>query len=42
MATPITNDNLYVKGTTELTVYGREYYYLLKKGYKYIDGKMIP
>lgn len=42
MATPITYDNLYLQGTTELTGYGKEYYYIIDNGYEYIDGKMIP
>jgi len=41
IATPITNDNLYLPGTTELTGFGREYFYLLDCGYEYIDGKMV-
>lgn len=41
MATPVTNSNLYLPGTTELTGYGREYYYLVEHGYSYIDGKMV-
>ncbi len=41
MATPISLDNLYLPGTTDLTGYGREYFYLLENGYTYLDGKMI-
>lgn len=41
MSTPITNSNLYLRGTTELTGYGREYYYMIDHGYTYVDGKMI-
>ncbi len=40
MSTPINNSTLYTK-FGELTGYGREYYYLLSKGYEYVDGKMI-
>lgn len=40
MATPINNSTLYTT-TGDLTGYGREYYYLLSKGYEYVDGKMI-
>ena len=40
MATPINNSTLYTK-SGGLTGYGREYYYLLSKGYEYVDGKMI-
>jgi len=40
MATPINNGTLYTT-TGNLTGYGREYYYLLSKGYEYVDGKMI-
>jgi len=29
MATPVTNSNLYLPGTTKMTGYGREYFYLL-------------
>ena len=41
MATPVTYDNLYLPGTTKLTGYGREYFYLLDKGYIYENGRMI-
>ena len=40
MSTPINNSTLYTE-FGELTGYGREYYYLLSKGYVYVDGKMI-
>lgn len=40
MSTPINNSTLYTK-FGGLTGYGREYYYLLSKGYEYVDGKMI-
>lgn len=40
MSTPINNSTLYTK-SSELTGYGREYYYLLSKGYEYVDGRMI-
>ena len=40
MSTPINNSTLYTK-FGELTGYGREYYYLLSKGYEYVDGKMV-
>jgi len=48
MATPVTKKYLNEPGTTKLTGYGREYYYSLNKGYKYVNGnnkqggKMIP
>lgn len=41
MATPINDTNLYLPGSTELTGYGREYFYLLEQGYEYINGKMV-
>ena len=41
MVTPITNSNLYLPGSTELTGYGREYFYLLEHGYEYDNGMMI-
>lgn len=41
MATPITDTNLFLPGSTELTGYGREYFYLLEHGYEYINGKMV-
>ena len=41
IATPVTNSNLYLPGTTELTGYGREYYYLLDHAYTYVNGKMV-
>ncbi len=40
MSTPINNNTLYTQ-SGELTGYGREYYYLISKGYEYVDGKMI-
>ena len=40
MATPINNSTLYTKEGS-LTGYGREYFYLLSKGYELIDGKMV-
>ena len=41
MATPVNESTLYISGTTQLTVFGREYFYLLDQGYKYVDGQMI-
>ena len=41
MATPITNSNLYLPSSTELTGFGREYFYLLDHGYEYINGRMV-
>lgn len=41
MSTPVTNSNLYLPGSIELTGYGREYFYLIDCGYKYVNGKMI-
>ena len=41
MATPIIEKNLYLPGSVELTGYGREYFYLLENGYRYVNGKMI-
>lgn len=40
MARHINNSILYT-ASGDLTGYGREYYYLLSKGYKHIDGKMV-
>lgn len=36
MATKPTIDSLYISGTSQLTGFGREYYYLLENGY-YFD-----
>ncbi|MBQ8044653.1 MAG: hypothetical protein IJ272_11025 [Clostridia bacterium] len=40
MATPLTSKNLRIDGDT-LTGYGREYEYLKKHGYKYVNGRMV-
>lgn len=40
MASPINNSTLHTE-SGDLTGYGREYYYLLLKGYEYIDRKMV-
>ena len=39
MATPLDKTALY-RSPNELTGYGREYYYLMSKGYIHIDGRM--
>ena len=41
MATPCTPKNLYIEGTKELTGYGKEYFYLQKRGYKLVNNEMI-
>lgn len=41
MATKPTIESLYIPGTNELTGFGREYYYLLEKGYTFDSIKNI-
>ena len=41
IATPIINDNLYLSNSQGLTGFGREYFYLLERGYEYMDGRMV-
>ena len=41
IATPVINDNLYLSNSQGLTGFGREYFYLLERGYEYMDGRMV-